>query len=156
MTDAVIVAEPGMQNITMTRDFDATPEQLFLAHTDPELLKQWLGPRGYEMTIDAFEAKDGGRWAYSHIDKGDKYDFRGVFHGEPSVEGITQTFEFLGFPGIVSVETLKFEDLGNGRTRIHNLSVYPSVEARDGMVASGMEQGVNEGYERLDEILASS
>ena len=156
MTDAVIVAEPGTQNITITRDFDATPEQLLHAHTDPELLKQWLGPRGYEMTIDAFEARDGGRWAYSHIDKGQKYDFRGVFHGEPSVDGITQTFEFLGFPGVVSVETLKFEDLGNGRTRIHNLAVYPSVEARDGMAASGMAKGVNEGYERLDEILASS
>lgn len=156
MTDAVIIAEPGTQNITITRDFDATPEQLFRAHTDPELLKQWLGPRGYEMTVDAFEAKDGGRWAYSHINNGEKYDFRGVFHGEPSVEGIIQTFEFLGFPGVVSVETLRFEDLGNGRTRVHNLAVYPSVEARDGMAASGMEKGVNEGYDRLDEILAKS
>lgn len=157
MTNAVIVVEPGTQNITMTRDFDATPEQLLRAHTDPELLKQWLGPRGYEMTVDAFEAKDGGRWAYSHTDpEGEKYDFRGVFHGEPSVDGITQTFEFLGFPGVVSIETCTFEDLGNGRTRIHNLSVYPSVEARDGMAASGMEKGVNEGYERLDALLAGS
>jgi len=156
MTNAEIVVEPGTQNITITRDFDATPQQLFRAHTDPELLMQWLGPRGYTMTIDVFEARDGGRWAFSHIDPaGDKFDFRGVFHGEPTVDGITQTWEFLGFPGVVSIETCAFEDLGNGRTRIHNVATYPSVEARDGMAASGMEKGVNEGYERLDAILSS-
>jgi len=157
MTDAVIVAEPGTQNITITREFDATPEQLFRAHTDPGLYAQWVGPRGYEMKIHTFEAKDGGRWAFAHIDPdGNEYDFRGVFHGEPSIaDGMTQTFEFLGYPGVVSIETLKFEDLGDGRTRITGLSVFPSVEARDGMMASGMDQGVNEGYAKLDEILAS-
>lgn len=155
MTNATIVAEPGTQNITITRDFDATPEQLFRAHTEPELLTRWLGPHGYEMTIDAFEARDGGRWAYSHKDGDNTYRFRGVFHGEPSVDGITQTWEFLGFPGVVSLETMTFEDLGDGRTRMHNLAVYPSVEARDGMLAAGMEKGVNEGYESLDEILAA-
>ena len=157
MTNAEIAAEPGTQNITITREFDATPEQLFRAHTDPDLLKKWLGPRGYEMTIQAFEPKDGGRWAYSHVDGDNTYEFRGVFHGEPSVaDGITQTFEFLGFPGVVSLETMKFEDLGAGRTRIHSVAVYPSIEARDGMAASGMEKGVNQGYEVLDEILAEA
>jgi uncharacterized protein YndB with AHSA1/START domain len=157
MTDATIVAEPGTQNITIARDFDATPEQLFRAHTDPDLYAQWVGPRGYEMKIQAFEAKDGGRWAFTHVNPdGDEFAFRGVFHGDPSVDGITQTFEFLGYPGSVSLETLKFEDLGNGRTRISGCSVFPSVEARDAMIGSGMAKGVNEGYERLDEILAAS
>jgi len=156
MTKAEITAEPGTQNITITRDFVATPEQLLRAHTDPDLLVQWLGPKRLTMRIDALEAKDGGRWAYAHIDEdGTEFRFRGAFHGEPTVEGITQTWEFLGFPGVVSLETLHFEDLGDGRTRIHNLAVYPSVEARDGMVSSGMDVGVNEGYERLDDVLAS-
>lgn len=155
MTDAVIVAEPGTQNITITRDFDATPEQLFRAHTDPDLFVQWIGPHGYTMTLDTFEPKDGGRWAFSHTNPaGSTFDFRGVFHGEPSLEGITQTFEFLGYPGVVSIETTHFKDLGNGRTRLSGSSTYPSVEARDGMIASGMAKGVNEGYERLDAILA--
>lgn len=157
MSNADITVEPGTQTITITREFAATPEQLLQAHIDPELLTRWLGPKRLAMSIEHFEAKNGGRWAYSHVDEdGSEYKFRGVFHGDPSVDGITQTFEFLGFPGVVSLETMTFEDLGNGRTKLTGSSVYPSVETRDGMAASGMETGINEGYDKLDEILATS
>jgi len=83
------------------------------------------------------------------------YGFHGVFHGTPSIDGIVQTFEFEGAPGHVSLEALAFEDLGNGRTRLRASAVHQSVEARDAMIESGMESGVNEGYERLDELLTS-
>ncbi len=151
-----ITAEPGSHSIAITRDFAATPEQLLRAHTDPAILAKWLGPRGYEMDVEVLEARRGGRWRYLHIDGDAKYAFRGVFHNDPSVEhGVIQTFEFEGYPGEVSLEKLTFEDLGDGRTRLHGTSVFSSVEARDGMVASGMEKGVVQGYEQLDEWLAS-
>lgn len=156
MTDAAITAEPGTQNITITREFEATPARVFRAHTDPDLFVQWLGPHGYTTELTAFEPRDGGRYAFTQTDPaGGSFAFRGVFHGDPSLEGITQTFEFLGFPGAVSIETVHFEDLGDGRTRLVGTSTFPSVEARDGMIAAGMEKGVNEGYSRLDDILAS-
>jgi uncharacterized protein YndB with AHSA1/START domain len=105
------------------------------------------------MTIDRFEARDAGAWRYIHRDEdGTSYGFHGVFHGAPSLDGITQTFEYEGDPGNVSLETVKFEDQG-GRTLVRTQSVFQSVEARDAMVESGMESGLNEGYNRLDELL---
>ena len=150
-----IVAEPGVQQIEIIREFDAPRELLFRAHTEPDLLVQWLGPRNLTMTVERFEVRDGGTWRYVHRDAdGTEYGFHGVFHGTPSLDGIVQTFEFEGAPGHVSLETLTFED-ADGRTRVRNLSVYQSVADRDAMVESGMEKGLNEGYERLDELLST-
>lgn len=108
------------------------------------------------MDVDVLEPRRGGRWRYTHGDAdGNVYGFHGVFHHDPSVDaGIIQTFEFEGFPGEVCLEKLTFEDLGDGRTRLRGTSVFVSVEARDGMVDSGMETGVSEGYEQLDDWLA--
>lgn len=156
MNEATIVAEPGTQNITITREFDATPEQVFGAHVDPDLFVKWCGPNGYTMDLTVFEPKDGGRYAFRHTNpESETFDFRGVFHGEPTVDGITQTFEFLGFPGLASIETVRFEDLGNGCTRLIGRSTFPSVDSRDGILDGGMETGVNEGCARLDGILAA-
>lgn len=150
-----ITAEPGQQSIHITRDFAATPAQLLRAYTDPAILPQWLGPREGEMRVEQLDATNGGRWRYVHQVGDEIYGFRGVFHNDPSVEaGIIQTFEFEGYPGNPSLEKLTFEDLGDGRTRLHGVSVFLSVQARDGMVESGMETGVSEGYEKLDALLA--
>lgn len=152
----IVTAEPGSHSITMSREFAAPPALLLRAHTEPELLAQWLGPRGYEMVVDVFEPEHGGRYRYLHRDgEGNEFAFRGVFHGTPSDEGIIQTFEWEGAPGEVSLDHLRFTDLG-GRTRITTTSVFPSVASRDAIIASGMEQGVREGYERLDELVESS
>ncbi len=148
-----IVAEPGLPMISITREFDASPEVLFRAYTDPELLTQWLGPRRLTMVVDHLDVRNGGTWRYIHRDTdGSEYGFHGVYHGTPSPEGIVQTFEFEGAPGHVSLESLTFEER-DGRTVVRTLSVFQSVAARDAMVESGMEGGVNEGYERLDELL---
>ncbi len=113
-----------------------------------------FGPRGLEMTVDRYEIRDGGTWRYIHRDAdGNEYGFHGVFHGQPSLDGITQTFEFEGAPGHVMLEWLTFEER-DGKTTIHANSVAQSVADRDAMVESGMESGVVEGYERLDELLA--
>lgn len=154
MAETTIVAEPGVPQILMSREFAASPEALFRAHTEPDLLVQWLGPRRLTMEIDRYELSDGGRWRYLHREEdGTAYAFRGVFHGTPSVDGIVQTFEFEGAPGQVALEILTFK-AREGRTTVHTNSVYPSVEARDAMIQSGMESGVNDGYDRLDELLA--
>lgn len=145
--------EPGKQELFITREFDAPCDLVYRAFSDPDLFAQWLGPRGYEMRLHTFEPKDGGRYRYTHIDpNGSEYVFHGVFHAF-SPQRIIQTFEFEGWPGHVSLESMDIEALPDGRTRIVIHSVYPSVADRDGMVESGMEKGVNEGHERLDELL---
>ncbi len=151
-----IIVEPGKQELFITREFDAPRELVFKAHTDPELFAQWLGPRGYNMALETFEPVSGGQYRYTHTDPaGNTFGFHGVYH-EMSPELMIQTFEFEGFPekGHVILDTMRLEKLPGNRTRITIQSVYQSVADRDGMVQSGMERGVNEGYERLDEILA--
>jgi uncharacterized protein YndB with AHSA1/START domain len=150
-----ITVEPGKQELFITREFDAPRELVYRAHTDPNLYCRWLGPRGYEMILETFEPVSGGRYRYIHKDQnGNEYGFHGVFH-EISEELMIQTFEFEGLPerGHVILDTMRLAELPGGRTRITIQSVYQSVEDRDGMVQAGMERGVTEGYERLDEIL---
>lgn len=155
MAKARILAEPGVPQIVITREFDAPRDLLFRAHVDPELLVQWLGPRELTMALDRLEARDGGRWRYTHRDaEGNEYGFHGIFHGTPSPDGIVQTFEFEGAPGHVSLQTLTFEER-DGRTLLRQHAVFQSVADRDEMIRSGMERGVNEGMERLDELVAA-
>ncbi|SDH49342.1 SRPBCC domain-containing protein [Agrococcus jejuensis] len=150
--DATITADPAVPLIRMTRDFHATPAQLLTAHTDPDLYARWNGPEGTQVRIDRWDAVSGGAWAMTHVHEGEEYGFRGTFH-DVSETGIVQTFEFLGAPG-VALETLTFEDLGDGRTRLHATSLVDSFEGRDAWLQSGMEVGVNDGYAKLDAIIA--
>jgi uncharacterized protein YndB with AHSA1/START domain len=150
-----IVADPALPTIVITREFEAPPARVFRAYTEPDLLEQWLGPRRLSMRIDQFDARTGGSYRYVHVEQDGtaEYAFRGVFHEVRPVDRIVQTFTFEGYPDGVSLETATFEDLG-GRTRVTTKSVMDSIDARDAMIASGMEGGVREGYERLDELLA--
>lgn len=154
MTQMKVTAEPGVPQILTTREVEAPAELVYRAFTQPELLVQWLGPRRLTMTIDRFDVRDGGTWRYIHADEdGNEYGFHGVFHGEPSPAGIVQTFEFEGYPGHVQMDTATFEEQ-DGTTMIHVNSVFQSVEDRDGMLQSGMEAGLSEGFDRLDELFA--
>jgi uncharacterized protein YndB with AHSA1/START domain len=149
-----IVAEPGRQELFITREFDAPRELVFKAHTDPNLFIQWLGPRGYEMILETFEPVSGGAYRYVHKDQaGNEFAFHGIFH-EMSPERMVQTFEFEGYPGHVSLDSMTLEELPGGRTRIRIQSVFQSVSDRDGMIQNGMERGVNDGYDKLDAIMA--
>ncbi len=150
-------AEPGKQEILITREFDAPREMVFKAFTDPKLYIQWLGPRDLKMTLEKFEPRDGGSYRYIHQDPaGNKYAFHGVFHEVLPSERIIQTFEFEGLPekGHVILDTARFEALSTDRTRLTIHSVFQSVADRDGMVGSGMERGVSEGFAKLDELFA--
>jgi uncharacterized protein YndB with AHSA1/START domain len=150
-----VTAEPGLPFIDIERDFEAPRDLVYRAWTDPELLVQWLGPRRLTMTIDEYDVRDGGRWRYVQREAdGTAYGFHGVFHGTPSPDGMVQTFEFDGAPGHVSLDTIAFEER-DGRTIARSRSVFQSVEARDAMVAAGMETGLSDGFARLDDLLAA-
>jgi len=149
-----IQAPAGIPFIDVSRVFDAPRDLVYRAFIDPELLVQWLGPQRYEMIIDIYDVRAGGSWRYLHRDAdGKEYGFHGVFHGDPSPDGITQTFEFEGAPGHVSLDQLSLEEV-DGRTTVRTHSVHQSLEARNAMVESGMAEGLNEGFDRLDVLLA--
>jgi uncharacterized protein YndB with AHSA1/START domain len=151
-----ISAEPGQPTLHITRELDAPRDVVFRAFTEPDLVRQWLGPRRMTMEILEFDAVTGGAYSYIHRDdEGNAYGFRGIFHTVLAPERIIQTFEFDGAPHSVSVESMVLEDLGGGRTRCSARSAFLTVEARDAMIGDGMEKGVNEGYERLDDLLSS-
>lgn len=154
-----VTAEPNRHDILITREFDAPRELVFKAFTDPELYVQWLGPRRLKMTLVKFEPKSGGSWRYTLKDeKGNEFGFHGVNHEVTFPERIIGTFEFEGLPeeGHVSLETVRLEELPGGRTRITNITVFQTVADRDGMLQSGMEKGLSESFDRLDEILEQS
>lgn len=153
-TTATIEADPTLPIIRTTRDFDATPAQLMRAHLDPELYAQWVGPNDVTTVLDVWEARTGGSWRMRNIRGGEEYRFHGSFH-DVTEDRIVQTFTWDAMPENVSLETLWFEDLGNGRTRLHAQSLVDSFEARDGWLESGMEVGVNDGYAKLDALLTA-
>jgi uncharacterized protein YndB with AHSA1/START domain len=151
-----VTAEPGKLDLFITREFDSPRELLFRAHTESELYGQWVGPHGMLMSIEKMDARDGGSYEFTHEREGQKYKFHGVYHEVLAPERIIGTFEFDGLPekGHVILGTTKFEDLGDGRSRLVHQSVFQSVADRDGMIQSGMERGTAEGYEKLDQLLA--
>ncbi|MCU1403822.1 MAG: polyketide cyclase [Glaciihabitans sp.] len=150
-----INAPAGVPFITIVREFDAPVDALYHAYTDPDLVARWLGPRRYTLTIREWDLRSGGTWSYAHTVPGEDafYGFHGSFHSVDPGKRIVQTFEFEGAPGHVSLESATFEPVGD-RSRVVVHSVYQSLEARDAMISSGMEGGVTEGYEQLDDILA--
>jgi uncharacterized protein YndB with AHSA1/START domain len=153
ITETTVEADPKVPVIRMTRDFAATPRQLLRAHTDPELFAQWVGPDSLRTRIDEWDARSGGSWRFVSTRAGEEFAFRGCFH-EIRADRIVQTFTYEAEPDGVALQTLWFEDLGNGRTRLHTQSLVDSFEGRDAWLASGMTVGVDEGYAKLDGMLA--
>jgi uncharacterized protein YndB with AHSA1/START domain len=153
-----ITAQPGTPFLDLEREFDASPEQLFRAATDPELIVQWYGPRKYAMRLDTWDVRPGGSYRFVHADDSDgsSHGFRGVYHQVVANELVIQTFEWEGAPNQVAIETTTYTDLGNGRTRLHTHSVFPSVEALEGAIGNGMEWGVRESMDRLAELVESN
>ncbi|MBS4103622.1 SRPBCC family protein [Tsukamurella paurometabola] len=151
--EAGIEASATLPTITITRDFQATPAQLHRAHTDPEIYARWVGPSSIDTEIQHWDARTGGSWAYVSKSGDERYAFHGSFH-DVTEDRIVQTFTYDDMPESVSLETMTFEDLGDGRTRLRAVSLLDSFESRDGMLASGMEAGIVEGYAKLDRLLA--
>ena len=152
IAEATIEADPKVPVIRITRDFNATPAQVVRAHTDPDLYAQWVGPNGMATKIDYWDARSGGSWRFVQNVEGAEFGFHGCFH-EIRPDRIVQTFTYEGEPDGVALETMVFEDLGDGRTRMHASSLCDSFEGRDAWLQSGMETGVHEGYAKLDRLL---
>ncbi|WP_306371445.1 SRPBCC family protein [Nocardiopsis sp. CC223A] len=153
MSDLEIIAEPGRQDIVVKRSFDAPRDVVFRAMTEPEHLAAWWGLATSETVIDHADPRTGGSWRFVEKAGGEEYAFRGVYHEVTAPERVVQTFEFEGMPGHVAMETMTLEESGDGRTLYTNVSVYQSVEDRDGMVASGMETGLSQSLDALDGLL---
>ncbi|MEZ0106856.1 uncharacterized protein YndB with AHSA1/START domain [Catenulispora sp. EB89] len=152
-----IEAPEGTPFLDVTRDFDATPAQVFRAYTDPKLVVRWLGPRDLEMDIEEYDARPGGRYRYVHHGghlSEVRAGFHGVFHTVEADRLIIQTFEYEGVPDEVKLDICRFTEVA-GKTRMSTRSVFPSMETREGALASGMTYGIQDSMERLAELLAS-
>jgi uncharacterized protein YndB with AHSA1/START domain len=155
MGKARVTAEPGKQEISISRVFNAPRELVWKAMTTPELVSQWWGQRSTTTIVDKLEPKPGGGWRYIEREaNGTEYAFRGVYHTVNAPELTIGTFEFEPMPGHVLLETTRLEEQPDGTTKVTALSVFQSVADRDGMLQSGMEGGTNESYDQLDELLA--
>ncbi len=151
----LIEADPNIPTVRIVREFDAPVELVYRAHVEPALVQQWMGPRSIDMDIEKWDMRTGGEYRYTALRDGEEVaHFYGSIHRVWENERIVQTFGFEEMPEAVALETLELHDLGNGRTRLEILSVVESMEAQAGMMASGMEVGINEGYAALDTLLA--
>ncbi len=152
-----VIAEPGRHDVVITRVFDAPRELVYRVLTDPEQVPHWWGPGNLDTVVDEMDVRPGGRWRYVQTDSdGNEYAFHGIYHQVTPPDRLVYTFEFEGMPGHVMMETITFEDLGDGRTRLVDTGVFQSVDDRDGMVESGMESGARESMDRLAALVAAA
>ena len=154
MSNALTVTAPeGLPFIDTSREFDAPVHAVYRAHSEADLYRQWIGGGRSTVELAHFDCRTGGGYRFvDHSEHGD-FAFNGVFHVVRPDEFMIQTFEFEGVPDVVSIESATFVELPGGRTRVDIHAVYPSLEARDGMVNSGMSDGMDAGYANLDALL---
>jgi uncharacterized protein YndB with AHSA1/START domain len=153
MIQRATLTTPSDREIHVERIFNSPREEVWRACTDPELVAQWWG-RGNKLVIEKMELKRGGHWRYVEHVGSESHGFEGRYREVKPPERLVCTFEWDGMPGYVSVTTTTFVDLGDGRTKIISHSIFHTAEERDGMMKSGMEQGMNQSYEALDRLLA--
>jgi uncharacterized protein YndB with AHSA1/START domain len=147
------VTTPTDREIHIERIFNAPRDRVWQAMTDPKLIAQWWG-RGNKLVIEKFELERGGHWRFVEHGPDGMHGFEGRFREVTPPERVVQTFEWDGMPAHVIIETAVLEDLGDGRTKLVNTSLFHTTEERDGMLQSGMEGGLNESYAALDRVLA--
>ena len=155
MSKLSVVAEPGKQEIVLTRIFDAPRDLVFRTYTDPATISEWWGPRSMTTTVDRMEVRKGGVWRFVQRESnGTVHAHNGVYHEVAVGERLVNTYEYEGFPGAVALVTTTFENLPDGRTKFTEVTLYPSVEAREGVLQSGMTEGARELFDRLEAYMA--
>lgn len=154
MPDLKIDAPAGQPVITMTRSFNAPRMLVWKAMSEPQHLVRWWGPHGHTNKALEFDFRVGGRWRIeTTTTDGQVINFFGEFREIEAPRRLTQTFAFDGLPeGLYSVDTVELDEV-DGRTIYRASSLMPDPASRDGMLESGMETGVVEGFERLDAML---
>ena len=149
-----VTAQAGQQTIEWSREFEAPATAVFEAHTDPELVARWTGPRGTEVKMRYFDARTGGSWSYVVVGRDGQWPFHGSFHEVTAPSRIVQTFEYEDEPGHPSLDVLEFVDLPNGRSRIDGVTAYLSVADRDAQ--ADLDSGRDVDFDRLEELLAAA
>jgi uncharacterized protein YndB with AHSA1/START domain len=156
MSKLRVIAEPGKQEIVLIRMFDAPRELVFRTYTDPATIGEWWGPRSMTTTVDRMEVKKGGIWRFVQQESnGTIHAHNGVYHEVTAPERLVNTYEYEGFPGSVGLVTTTFEELPDGKTKFTEVTLYPSVEAREGVLQSGMTEGAEELFDRLEALMAN-
>jgi uncharacterized protein YndB with AHSA1/START domain len=149
----LIVTLPSDTEIKQERRFDAPRDLVFRAYTDAEILPQWWGPHGYTTRVDQLELHPGGKWRFvQHDAEGNEFAFRGEYREVLPPERLVGTFEFEGMPGHIAVETMTLQEVDGG-TKLIAVMRFDTKEERDGMLASGMEQGAAESLDRFEALL---
>jgi uncharacterized protein YndB with AHSA1/START domain len=149
-----VLSTPGPREIVTERVFAAPRERVWSAWTDPALIVRWWGLRESETRVDELDLRPGGSWRFVELkDDGSEAAFRGVYREVSPPQRLVYTFEYEGWPGKVLVDTVELEEL-DGATKVVVHSLFHTTEERDGMIEAGMEKGLVQGYEALDELFA--
>ena len=151
MNEAEVIVDDKIPMVTIIRDFDAPAEKVFRAHVDPALFVQWNWPAGFDVRFDQWDCRTGGAYRITMAGEDMEGSVHGSFHDVLPNELIVQTFAADGFPDVVVLEKHRFEDLGDGRTRLTAISLVDRFEYRD----SFLDAGLVEGFAKLDELLTT-
>ena len=152
-TETATVATTGDRGVHIERVVRAPRDRVWAAYTEPDLIARWWG-RGNRLDVEKWELGRGGHWRFVEHHEGGAAGFEGRFREVTPGERIIWSFEWDGMPTHVSVETIEFVDLGDGRTKLVMDSMFMTPEDRDGMMQSGMEAGMNASFAALDALLA--
>ena len=150
MNEAEVIVDEKLPVVRIIREFDAPVAKVFRAHVDPELFARWNWPDGTSVRFDHFDCRTGGAYRITMSGPEMSGSVHGSFHDVIPNELIVQTFAPDGVADVVVLEKHRFEDLGDGRTRLTAQSLVDSLEHRDALVDAGLP----EGFARLDQLLA--
>jgi uncharacterized protein YndB with AHSA1/START domain len=154
-TGTLKVTTPSDQEVMLTRVFDAPRQMVFDAFTKPELLKRWFGPRGWSLSQCEVDLKVGGQWRFVlRSPEGQEMGMSGVWRELQPYDRMVHTESFDDFPGESQVTTVLTEK--DGKTTLQATVRYASKEVRDAVIASGMEHGAAESYDKLSEMFATA
>jgi uncharacterized protein YndB with AHSA1/START domain len=151
--------------VSMERVFNAPKELVWKAHTTPELIQKWWGTDDSEMVVDKMDVREGGEWRFVNKPSlaanatkmnGQEYAFHGTYRKVDAPNSLTWTFNFepIG-PGHELTETIIFEDMGDGKTKIKTTSQFLTIQDMEGMMSQGMETGATQSWNRLEKLLQS-
>ena len=152
----LMVSTPSDREILMTRVFNAPRRLVFQAWTTPELFSRWFGPRGFTVPVCEMDLRPGGAWrCIMRSPDGVEMGMKGVYQEIVPYERLVSTeiyddYEEYG----ASLNTLTLEEK-DGVTTLTTRVLYPSMETRDAVIASGMEGGASQTLDRLEELLAT-
>jgi uncharacterized protein YndB with AHSA1/START domain len=152
---AMTVTYPTDHEVVAERLFDAPRDLLFRVFTDPALIPHWWGPARYATRVETMDVRPGGSWRYLQTSRdGQVFGFHGTYREIVPPDRLVYTFEFEGEPGHEVLITVTLEAVGE-KTRLVARSRFDTAEDMRGMVEAGMESGMREGYDRLEEISRS-